>query len=368
MIRLQTLLNYTFFFFLLSTPIVSFAQLSTDLNGPACYLNPDKEVTKTTNASASLFDHFQTRDIVELELRTNITQLLKNKKTNNYQTADLSWTDPQGMDKSLEIRIRPRGKTRRKICSFPPLKLKFKKSVLSEKGFAPVKNLKLVAHCLDDELAEENLLKEYLAYKIYNELTDNSFRVQLLKVNYVDSQDGQSYGQKYAFLIESSKELEQRLGAKKVNQFNTNLEDLQSQEAQQLAIFQYLIGNTDWKVPFMHNIKLFKVKNSEYPIAVPYDFDFSGLVNASYAKTSPDYKQKSVRQRIYLGANRDFLPETLQMMSEKKDAIYALINNFGLVDAKVKTDLIAFLDAFYETISDQKAYKKAFKPLKKRIG
>jgi len=170
-----------------------------------------------------------------------------------------------------------------------------------EEGFLPYKSLKLVSHCAEDEMAEQNLLKEYLAYKIYNEITDRSFRVQLLKINYVNSEDGSDYGQKYAFLIESTKELGARLEAEKIEQFSISIKDVQSQYAQELALFQYLIGNTDWQIPFMHNVKIFKSTDQPNPVVVPYDFDCSGFVNTDYARLNPDFQQKEVRQRIYMG-------------------------------------------------------------------
>ena len=68
-----------------------------------------------------------------------------------------------------------------------------------------------------------------------------------------------------------------------------------------MAVFQYLIGNTDWSVQYMQNIKLVAADSIAVPVAVAYDFDHSGMVNAPYAKPAEELRMSSVRERRYRG-------------------------------------------------------------------
>ena len=53
-----------------------------------------------------------------------------------------------------------------------------------------------------------------------------------------------------------------------------------------MSLFEYMIGNTDMSMFRQHNIRLVQTPASvRYP--VPYDFDYSGLVNTR-ATPSPD--------------------------------------------------------------------------------
>ena len=186
-------------------------------------------------------------------------------------------------------------------------------------------------------------------------------------MNYVNSEDGSQYGEKYAFLIESTKELEERLQASEINQFSIGMKDINPQRAQELALFQYMIGNADWQLPFMHNVKLFKKDNVEFPIAVPYDFDCAGLVNSTYAKPNPDFQQKDVRERIYMASNKDFLPETIELFKEKKSVFISLIHDFELLNEASKADLLEFVQIFYDILESKKQSRKAFQPLKNKF-
>jgi hypothetical protein len=71
-----------------------------------------------------------------------------------------------------------------------------------------------------------------------------------------------------------------------------------------LAIFEYIVRNTDWAVPIFHNIKLIKKLDSlssPIPFVVPYDFDDAGAVNTSYAIPFEELPNKHVTERYYLG-------------------------------------------------------------------
>ncbi len=43
-----------------------------------------------------------------------------------------------------------------------------------------------------------------------------------------------------------------------------------------MAVSQFMIGNTDWSVPYLQHIKLLSMNSHEFPYSVPYDFDHAG--------------------------------------------------------------------------------------------
>ena len=65
-------------------------------------------------------------------------------------------------------------------------------------------------------------------------------------------------------------------------------------------LFQYSIGNTDRSIPGRHNIQMVKSKDSTIskPFVIPYDFDYAGIVNTSYAVPDKNLGIESVTERV----------------------------------------------------------------------
>ncbi|MDO6473742.1 hypothetical protein [Maribacter sp. 1_MG-2023] len=126
-----------------------------------------------------------------------------------------------------------------------------------------------------------------------------------------------------------------------------------------ISIFQYAIGNSDWSVTGLHNIKLFthKTGNNTKAIAVPYDFDYSGIVNAIYAIPSENLDINSVTERYFLGPC--YSKETYEIMLKefitKKSEIYNMIENFDLLKERSKKNMLSYLDSFYSQIEKKNA-------------
>jgi hypothetical protein len=119
-----------------------------------------------------------------------------------------------------------------------------------------------------------------------------------------------------------------------------------------VAIFNYMIGNTDWSVPIQHNIKIFSEFDIDRPslgVVVPWDFDYSGLVDAEYAVPFQDLPIKSVRERLYLGMcrNKSDLENTIREFSARKEEFYRIIKEFPYLKEKSKKQMISYLDGFY---------------------
>jgi hypothetical protein len=218
--------------------------------------------------------------------------------------------------------------------------------------------MKLVTHC--EYGNEDYLFREYLIYKLYNVLTDNSFRVRLTKITYINTFKKSKPISAYAFLIEPLTLLAERTNTTPIKMANLNQKNILPEIMDRVAIFNYMIGNTDWSVPGQHNCKIMTRKSTDRPelgMLVPYDFDYSGLVNAYYAIPYEPLGLKSVRERRYLGIcrNEETFINALKEFADKKDEFYRIINDFKLLSPKSKKDMIGFLDSFYEGIEKHKS-------------
>ncbi len=310
----------------------------------------------------SIFDELYGLEIREVRLKTDIQQLLENRRTNNWVEGQFHYTNEEVKEKR-SVKVQVRGKTRRRVCDFPPLRLRFNKKELKKDQLAKFKSLKLVTHCLDSENGSQNLLKEYLAYKIYNKITDLSFRVQLLKITYVDSKDKNATFEQYGFIIEDDDELAKYNNCETVEgAYNTPLSEFDSIHYLRLAIFQYMIGNTDWYINMVHNIKLISPLSSTQKMIIPYDFDSSGLVNAPYAKPNPNFNQRTVRQRVFMGECNDMalLVKALECFKTHKEDLLNLTDSITSLSKKQKKKCRKYLNQFYETIENPKRLKSVF--------
>jgi hypothetical protein len=299
---------------------------------------------------------------LSVTISTDLAALVNGKVKDAYLPATFSCSLADSSSLSEEIRLQVRGKSRRAICSIPPLRLLFRNP--SSPKLQTLNTLKLVNCCRFRSADGQFLLKEYLAYKIYNILTEKSFRVRLLHITFEDSRGKKKPVKQYGFVIENVDALAKRNQCKEVDNVKILPEATDRDQMTLLALFEYMIGNTDWSVPNNHNIKLLQPKKNKTakPYAVPYDFDNCGLVNPDYAVPDPIMGIESVVQRVYRGFPRT-LPElkaTIQVYNQQKEKIYSLVKNFQPLNTPVKKDLIRYLDEFYETINEEKEVKYVF--------
>ncbi|MEM9888730.1 MAG: hypothetical protein AAF849_22735, partial [Bacteroidota bacterium] len=197
--------------------------------------------------------------------------------------------------------------------------------------------------------AKELLVKEYLAYKMYNELSDASFKVKLLRITYKDTQSNRKWKQ-WAFFIEDTAQMRDRLEGGKV-ELAKSIEDnlFDRQQIQQVALFQYMIGNSDWNIVLQKNIKI--IERAEKIWAIPYDFDFSGLVNPPYGTASKRLNQTALTDRVYLGPLGEGLEAQIEFFLHKKADLLATIEENKLLKKESKENMLAYVRAFYDNLT-----------------
>lgn len=306
------------------------------------------------NEVPSIFNELSYQEILEVTLEMDMDAVFTNRRNKDKHKAVFTYLDKNNTTQTWNINVALRGRFRRTRCEgMAPLKLNFKKGDLKEAGLAKFDDMKLVTHCVGDKKEAKRLLtKEYLSYKIFNQISEESFRVQFLKINYKDSKTG-NIDEQWGILIEDTAELRARINAEKAKKlYNLKRELFHVDAYKTVAFFQYMIGNPDWSSNRVHNVKLL-TKGEKY-IIVPYDFDFSGIVGAPYASISPELPIKSNKDRIYLGFHEDLenYEATIQLFSMKKEQILNTVRDSDVLSKKSRREMIKYINSFYKEIEN----------------
>jgi len=307
-------------------------------------------------------DLFDSDEILSFTLKGNIRDLLNDRGDKpTYHPVTLSYKNKDSSEVNISVKMKTRGHFRKlkENCKYPPLLINLPKDVdrLSS-VFSGQKKLKLVMPCA----GEDYLIREWLVYKIYNLVTPKSFRARLVRIELDDAKSKKQAAPFYGFLIEDEKQMATRNKATVVEQ-KLRPEQTKQDDFLTMSVFQYLIGNTDWSVQYLQNIKLLKTDSFTQLITVPYDFDHSGIVDAPYAHPAEELLMKSVQERRYRGycmTDMKAFEKPIALYNRLKNDIYNLFTKSSLLDAKYIKSISRYLDEFYATINDPKRWQKDF--------
>ncbi len=298
---------------------------------------------------------------LEFQVSTDLKALVKNKYKDEYQPAHVIFNLWDTINISREIRIKPRGEFRLKNCNNPPLRVNVKKTEAVFELLDGIGKLKMVVPCKGSNAYQEFILLEYLAYKLYNIITDFSLQARLIKVDYFDTSGRHKPGDAYTFIIESKKALAKRMACVSIDNERISARSLDHQTAAVLYLFQYMIGNTDWSVTGLHNMELLKIKDISRPNPVPvtYDFDYTGIVDAFYAVPGDHVDIESVRDRTYMGfcLPQEYMDQAIELFIDKEQELLAEVNDFDLLSDALKKKTTNYLNDFFQEIKDPKRLK-----------
>jgi len=304
---------------------------------------------------------FQSDEIIKMELRSNFAAIQKERtKSPAYHDGELIYYTPGGDPVKLNVRIMARGNFRLNPanCNFPPLFVDFKKSEVANTIFRNQKRLKLVTPCQ----FEEDVIDEYTIYKLYNQVTDLSFNVRLVKILYFDTGLDKKVFEKHSFFLEEKKHVAERNNAIERDKFITPF-DLNRENYQKLSVFQYIIGNKDWYVSSRKNIMILQTEDAYQGLyAVPFDFDFSGFVNAEYSKPKGVPEDLLTERRVYKGlcyTDEEF-KKIFEFYRELKPEFESIINNQKLISKYTRRQILDYLYNFYTVIDKSDLFKQAF--------
>jgi hypothetical protein len=299
---------------------------------------------------------------INATLVTNMGRVFGHSKHGDASYGQFKTTLPDGKQVDDHIMLEIRGHFRQGYCYVPPLKLTFNYKDSAVLGY--LKSLKMVSQCKLSSDHDQNLLKEYLIYKIYNLLTPLSFQNRLLSLNFIDSTGKKKPIAEHAFFLEDIADVAKRNNCLVWKEKKMNTETTDRKQMTIVAIFEFMIGNTDWAVSVNHNTRLIEPAKDTLakPYVVPYDFDYAGLVNTEYAVPDEKLEIESVTQRLYRGFPRTLpeLEEVLDSFRAKKKDIYQLINNFSLLNKKSKESMTEYLDGFYDVINNKNMVRTIF--------
>jgi len=309
----------------------------------------------------TLFKNFQRDSILKMTLTTATKQLVSKKYKEEWQPITVNFQDQAGTDIEWKAKVRTRGNIRKQVCFYPPLKLKFKKKWLIKNGMdSSFNDLKLVVGCRKGDFYGKLVLKEYLTYKLYEELTGISFRTQLAEINFIDTEAKWKPFTTYAFFIENQDEMATRLNARCAKPKRLRSKYIYANQLDKMALFEYMIGNTDWSAVGSHNVRLIKCQDYPLPLPIAYDFDYAGLVDAPYAVHGEGINLEEVTERLYLGMCRDkgVLEKQIPLFQEKKAAFYQIIEDFPYLENRDKKIMISYLDEFYDVLDSPKGFRR----------
>jgi hypothetical protein len=343
--------------FIFVTPILLFAQKNK-------HALPDSTASQwigEVNDTIQTTDFFESDDLLKATLKYDITSFIKNKTKGEYIDAELKVFYDENNPVIKNIRIKARGNFRRGQCTFPPLFLNFKTDRPENPMYEDVTKVKIVTHCSASKESEANVLREFLAYKLYNIITDRSFRVRLLDINYIDTGKKQKNYHAYGFSIEPAEIVAKRNNCVLVESPAITGRNLVNEDADRAAMFQYLISNTDWRIKSGHNTKFMKSMTdvTDKVITLPYDFDFSGFVGASYTFPQEWSNTESIYDRDYLGYCRDnneSYQKIIDLYLSKEKEVMQAIADFKYLSEKDKQEVEKFTAGFFEEIKDTKDF------------
>jgi hypothetical protein len=293
---------------------------------------------------------FQVEAPLELKLVGNFTVISKDRDTLSTKEywGEVRLRDARGKDLKIPVSLRTRAHFRLRNCSFPQLRLDFKKSEVKGTVFDGQDKLKLVTHCNPDALFEEYVSREYLSYKVHNLITPRSYRARLARISYIDSATSTTVETRNGIFMEHEDDVAKRMGGEIVEVLRKRFADVDQAQLLEVAIFEAFVGNTDWSLAALHNIRLVRMPNGTL-LPVTYDFDFSGLVGTRYSMPARQLGIRSVQERLYRGPCKEpaELSAFLGVYLTKKDAILKLYDDTPGLDPRYRTGAKAFLNQWF---------------------
>jgi hypothetical protein len=166
--------------------------------------------------------------------------------------------------------------------------------------------------------------------------------------------DGKKPQEFSAIFMEDEEEAAARLGGTLVEQYGLATEQLDVQQAALVTLFQYMIGNADWDFEMQRNIRFVQLPGSGKILPLPYDFDFSGLVNAPYASPASGSGLDNVRDRILMAKNlpADAMYKARKILIDQKADFYRLCGS-GFLSKNTSNQMIRYLNRFFNEIEKE---------------
>lgn len=302
---------------------------------------------------------FSSADPLEAKIAFAPKKVKKSYNDTLYFDTQLGYKH-QDQWKEMTIGIRARGNFRRSTCYYPPIKIDFKKKQTKGTLFDGQKKMKLVLPCLQQKDKNDNILKELMVYKLYELINPYHFKTRRVTLEFTDLNKKKPVTETInAFLIEDDKKIAKRHEGKVFERYIHPMA-MDSDASIRNAMFQYMIGNTDFSVAYQHNGKLLYVGKKIIPL--PYDFDMSGFINPSYAVVNQTLNIDNIRERKYRGFKRDAddFQSVRTVFIEQKQAMFDLMKSFeaDFDNPKEYNEAVSYIESFFEIVEDDTKFQK----------
>ena len=333
------------------------AFVATLLAAPAYGEEPD--------GYAGIAPLFADPSVLDVTIEAPLTTLMEVRPDEAYLDGKFTYEE-DGKQKTLSLKLRTRGNYRRnpEHCGFAPIRLNFRVDEVEGTLFDGQDKLKLVTHCRTGDVRFEQLVaREYIAYRLLHEITSISYAVRMFRITYIDTESGEEF-RRLGFVIEDDEAVAARNQLQVVETRFIAPEQLDAARQNLIHVFEFLIGNTEYSLvnpepekDCCHNMDILSASGEPPYLPLPFDYDFSGLVNTPYAQPNPRYPIPIVRMRFYKGicANNEQLQETLLLFRQNRDALKRVIDESRFLSGKSRRSVRQYLDSFYEIIANPKS-------------
>ena len=325
---------------------------------------PDAGALKARRLEAEARSLFQRADPLEFNLTANFNAINKdrNPESTTRYPATLTVATADGAPRTIPVKLSARGHFRRmaRNCGVVPLRVEFPRDGMAGTPFDGQTTLKLGTGCEDSKEYEQITLREYLQYPMFNLVTPLSFRARLARATYVDEKSKKKSAARYALFIEHENDVARRAEGRVVELPRLVFKDLEAETLTRMMLFEYMIGNTDLSIWALHNVRLVQ-RPDRALLAVPYDFDLSGLVHAPYATPDRRLGLRSVVDRLYRGPCRttDEFDAAAEPFRAKRTDMLALVDAMRDLDQSLRGEMKEYIAGFFRVIDKPASIKKA---------
>lgn len=304
---------------------------------------------------------FQSKEPLHIRANTKIKYVKKNLNDSTYTARKIYYEKSPGIWDSVDVGVQLHGHFRLENCHFPPTKIKLKKSDTENTIFQGTKKLKLVVPCQKSSDKDALIVKEYLCYQLYQQISPIYFNTRLLTIDITDfSKKKPEKISSLGFFIEDTDPVAERNNTTVVKDMTLIPSRFDAKTSVRNDYFQYMISNVDWSAVYQHNIKVILTNNSYIPI--PYDFDMSGFVNAPYAQGPTNAGTSNVRERLYRGFCKDeSVMQEVRSEFLKLEAIFnsTIDGHASYLKPAEVNDLKNYLKGFYAILKNDTQFKKS---------
>jgi hypothetical protein len=309
---------------------------------------------------------FGTTTPLELTLTVNMRRIMGDRDTTKhehpYRSATLAYRDSAGNPVTLPAHVRVRGIWRLQNCQFPPLRFRISKQAADPTVFDRERRPKLVTHCRNSDEFEQYVLHEYAIYRMHALVTPVALMSRLARVTYVDSASAKPVATRAAILLEDEDNLAERLSGRVLEIKGVPPGQLESFDTLVMSLFQYMIGNTDWSIPGLHNIQIIQADSATLPrhLALAFDWDFTGLIRTRYSTPDQRLRIRNVRQRLYRGVcpSEPDLPNAIALFNGKRPAILAVYDEVPGLEPSIARDGREYIEDFFRIINDPRRVRR----------